>query len=223
MNFHEGSNRLGLGLESCGDGTEKVVGIDPIGRVARTTEISIGCVVLKIDGQPATLAKADLTAGTRTLPTSEISITILWPGESDPVTVIMPALGDSQSEQAESTSAPPESDALSLEQIVAASFVKPPNDPQPFTAPPIAPSSAPLPALGADLKRSPQPAPRLALRDIPLDQIMAAPEETPEQRAQREWDVFQVWRLNNLGEPGNALGPGRASACGGLYDPFHDL
>jgi hypothetical protein len=33
-------------------------------------------------------------------------------------------------------------------------------------------------------------------------------EEHPADRARREWDAFQVFRANNLGEPGNALGPG---------------
>jgi hypothetical protein len=45
---------------------------------------------------------------------------------------------------------------------------------------------------------------------------MPAVEETPHERARRKWDEFQVFRLNNLGEPGNALGPGAASAI----DPF---
>jgi hypothetical protein len=118
VNPSDRSNRLGLGLKSCADGkSEKVVGIDPTGRVARAAaEISLGCVVLKIDEQAATLVKAGLSARTRALPTSELSITILQPGESEPVTVIIPALDDAQREQAEPTSAPVP-DALSLEQI----------------------------------------------------------------------------------------------------------
>lgn len=60
----------------------------------------------------------------------------------------------------------------------------------------------------------------LAARDTTLNQLAQTVPETPAERAKREWDDFQVWRLNNLGEPGNALGPGRASACSTPYDPF---
>jgi hypothetical protein len=92
----ENSNRLGLALEPCHDGkSERIVGIDPAGRVARAqTKIALGQILIDIGGCPATEAKAGLIAGTLALSTSAVSITILQPGQSEPVTIELPPLDE---------------------------------------------------------------------------------------------------------------------------------
>jgi hypothetical protein len=80
-----------------------------------------------------------------------------------------------------------------LAELVAASYVNAPITP-PLSAPQSMTAVTPI-----------QPLPVL--------------EETPWDRARREWDQFQVWRLNNLGEPGNALGSGARNAAAN-YNPF---
>jgi hypothetical protein len=219
MTLGKQSNRLGLRLESCGDGSsEKVVEVDPTGRAARATmEITVGCVVLEINGHSATAAKAGLTAGTASLPICEIPITILRPGESEPVTVVMSALGPQKNGSAEEPLSGPAESVPSLEQIVAASFVKPPNDPQSFTGPPIAPAAS---------AAKPQPAPRSSETPqsvtavTPIEQPPPSPEESPYEYNMRRNAAWHVWALHNSGEPGNALGPGGGSAVDPNYDPF---
>jgi hypothetical protein len=70
------ANRLGLQLEPCTDGkTERIVAIDPDGRVARArVKIRVGDVLVEVGGYGATEAKAGLTARSLELPTGTVSM-----------------------------------------------------------------------------------------------------------------------------------------------------
>jgi hypothetical protein len=227
MNSREGANRLGLRLESCGDGAERVVEIGPTGRIPRATKhIALGGVILTIAGQSATQVKVGLSAGTLALPTSEFAITFSVPGETEPATITIPALDEDAPEQfATALAETPHIGAdlpdeitepeklTDLESIIAASYGKtlserPEKNPKPYTASPIAPAST-LPNTPTAQLDGPTTAPSAAAIDFrqPI---------TPE----RAWADYL--RMRRSDEPGNALGPGAASACG-EYDPFWDL
>jgi hypothetical protein len=104
---------------------------------------------------------------------------------------------------------PGEAEPLTLSELVARSYTVAP------TLRPPGPRAA-SPQAAARFSETP----RLALPDIPLNQIMAAPEETDYDRAIRKGKEYELLRLDS--EPRSALGPGAAYACGD-YDPFHDL
>ena len=137
---------------------------------------------------PAVAFVEALAAGTAVLDTSTI-----WRGlrAGEKLTLSVPVINSQTNEE------PAEAEAKTptLSELVARSYTVAP------TLRPPGPRAA-SPQAAARFSETP----RLALPDIPLDQIMAAPEETPRERAMREWDQFQVWHRHNSGEPGNALG-----------------
>jgi hypothetical protein len=95
-----GVNRLGLGLVEFGDGkSERIVAIDPAGRVARAhVKVAVGDVLVGIGGCPATRAKVELTEGSARLSTGAVWITILAPGGREPTTIELPPLDASSME-----------------------------------------------------------------------------------------------------------------------------
>jgi hypothetical protein len=226
VSSHE-ANRLGARLESCGDGTERMLEFDPTGRIAKASQpVAQGHILLTINGQPATQVKAALAAGTLVLPASEFAITVLAPGGGEPVTIAIPALGDDAPELAITTIAevPITGDDLldeisdlgtvsDLERIVLASFGKAPFE-KPLPAPMLVPAGAPPQAAHTEW-----PAPQVKAV-TPVRPPLPALEEHPADRARREYDAFQVFRLSNMGEPGDALRPAAASAVDRAYNPF---
>ena len=101
------TNRLGLALAPCDDGkSERIVAIDPGGRVARAqVKVAVGYVLVDIGGCPATEAKAGLTAGGLELSTDAVSITVLPPGGREPTIIELPPLDvDASSMEIDQTS-----------------------------------------------------------------------------------------------------------------------
>jgi hypothetical protein len=97
-----GANRLGLGLEPCADGkTERIVAIDPGGRVARANvKVRVGDVLIDVGGYAATEAKVGLLAGNLALPAGSVSITVSSPGEQ-PRYIDLPSLDDASTSSSE--------------------------------------------------------------------------------------------------------------------------
>jgi hypothetical protein len=89
-------NRLGLEVEPCEDGkSERIVGIDPDGRVALAqAEIAVGDVLINIGGMLASKAKSELAAGKSRLSAGKVSLTILKPGAREPMWIELPALDE---------------------------------------------------------------------------------------------------------------------------------
>lgn len=140
MSSCEPSSRLGLRLDSCPDGISEIVTeIDPTGRAGQA-EISVGCRILEIAGEAATAVKVGLASGMRALPASAVSMTIVRPGESEPVTVIVPALDENAPERATPFVEAPRDDDDLLHEISfsisanAADKVTPPETPFNLTA-----------------------------------------------------------------------------------------
>jgi hypothetical protein len=95
MTSPSASDRLGIRLDSCGDGKEMVTEVGPVGRAVGA--VAVGCTILEIIGKPATSVKNDLAAG-RILPRSSVTLKLLRLGETEPVTIVLPALDDVASE-----------------------------------------------------------------------------------------------------------------------------
>jgi hypothetical protein len=145
---------------------------------------------------PAVAFVEALAAGTAVLDSPTI-----WRGSrgGEELSVHLPAIVDLQ---AESIGTAGTDEAAGAVELTVADL---------YTNVPAAPT---IEASRADLK----PAPRLP--ETPIEQLPPVPEGHPRDRARREWDAFQVFRANNLGEPGDSTGFGGGYACGGDYKPF---
>jgi hypothetical protein len=104
-----------------------------------------------------------------------------------------------------------DADALTLAELVAASYGEAP----------IAPTRTPLPAATADLtsgRPSLETPPRSQLPDTPVEPSPAPIDFRQLLTPEKVWADYQ--RMRRSAEPATALGPGGGYACGGDYKPF---